>query len=444
MQHDYDLFVIGGGSGGVRAARIAASHGARVALAEEYRVGGTCVIRGCVPKKLLVYAAQFADDLRAAARFGWQVEAKRFEWPRLRDAVAAEVTRLEGLYTQTLDRNRVEVFTQRASVSAPHTVQVGDRQVSAARILIATGARPAPLEIPGGELALSSNEMFHLERLPERLVVIGGGYIANEFACIFHALGSTVTVLNHSETLLRSYDRDLTSRYTEMARARGLDIRLNAPVTRIERAGERYQVFVGDEVLEADVVLSAIGRRANTRGLGLEAVGITLGARGEIPVDAAARTACPSIFAVGDVTDHVQLTPIAIREGHAFADRELGASAPAPLAYDCIPSAVFCQPPIAAVGLTETEARATYAEVKVYTSDFRPMKHTLSGSQERAFYKMICDGEGVVRGLHVLGPDAAEIVQAAAVAVRAGLRKVDFDRTVALHPTMAEELVLLR
>ena len=445
--YDYDLFVIGAGSGGVRASRIAAGHGARVAVAEEYRVGGTCVIRGCVPKKLLVYGAHFAEDLNDAAMFGWDVPVKRFDWPVLRDHVQAEVKRLEGLYGQTLASNSVETFLERATIAGPNLVRLASgRTVSADKILIATGARPFLPDVEGIEHAITSNEVFHLERLPKRIVIVGGGYIANEFAGIFHQFGSHVTLVNRSDTILRGYDESMRDRLLQISLAKGIDFKFNANFSRIEKRedGMLHLAMDGCDDLEADAVLFAVGRKPNVEGLGLEEVGVDLGTRGEVKVDDANRTNVPSIFAVGDVTDRIQLTPVAIREGQAFAETQFGSGGVVKVDYDCVPHAVFSHPPIASVGLTESDARNRYGTVKVYTSDFRAMKNVMAGRNERSLYKLIVDeaSERVV-GIHMIGPDSPEILQAAAIAVKAGLKKADFDATVALHPTMSEELVLM-
>ena len=425
-QFDYDLFVIGAGSGGVRASRIAASHGARVAVAEEFRIGGTCVIRGCVPKKLLVYASQFADDLAHAADYGWTIEGARFDWPTLRDAVARDVDRLNQAYTHTLISNDVAHFIGRAEITGPHSVWLKEtgQTVTAQHILIATGAWPVMPPFPGAEHCITSNEVFTLETLPRRVVIAGAGYIAIEFAGIFNALGSAVTVVNRSDAILRSYDIDLRDRLLAITRARGITYRFNTLFDRVDQQADGsllVHLSDGGEPIAADAVLVATGRTPNTAGLGLQHVGIALGARGEIPVDGDGRTACPSVFAVGDVTDRVQLTPVAIREGHAFADALFGAK-PTAVSYDAIPSAVFSQPPLAAVGLTEAEARAQFADIRVHTSDFRPMKNIFSQRIERGFYKLVVDGATTrVLGIHMIGPDAPEILQAAAIAVKAGL-----------------------
>lgn len=446
--YDYDLFVIGAGSGGVRASRIAASHGARVAVAEEYRVGGTCVIRGCVPKKLLVYASSYAHELDDAEAFGWTLGERTFDWARLRDFVAKDVDRLEAAYTSTLANNKVDHFAERAVIAGPNTVRLASgREISAKVILVAVGAWPVKPEFPGADLCITSNEVFHLPELPRRVVVQGAGYIAMEFAGVFNALGSQVTVVNRSDQILRGYDEALRDRLLRITMARGIDYRFNSPLERVERDADGcFKVWTGghEDPLTADVVLVATGRRPKTDGLGLENAGIALGRNGEIPVDEYNRTSCPSIYAVGDVTDRVQLTPVAIREGHAFADTVFG-NMPRTISYDHIPSAVFSQPPLAGVGLTEAQARASFAEVKVFTSDFRPMKNMFAATPERGLYKLVVDAAtDRVLGVHMIGPEAPEILQAAAIAVKAGLTKADFDATVALHPSMAEELVLMR
>ena len=444
---DFDLFVIGAGSGGVRASRVAAAYGAKVAVAEEHKVGGTCVIRGCVPKKLLVYGAHFAEDIDDAAMFGWDVPTKRFDWPVLRDNVLAEVGRLEGAYTETLTSHAVTIFHERAEMTGPNEVRLASgKSVTADKILIATGARPLMPDIPGSEHAISSNEVFHLERLPKRIVIVGGGYIANEFAGIFHQFGAHVTLVNRSDTLLRGYDQQIVDRLMQISVRKGIDFRFNATIDQIDKAeeGTLRLKMIGCDDIEADEAMFAVGRRPNVEGLGCEAAGVELGDKGEIKVDADNRTSAPSVFAVGDVTDRVQLTPVAIREGQAFADTYFG-NKPSQVDYGCIPSAVFSHPPLAGVGMTEGEARNRLGAVKVYTSDFRAMKNVLAGRNERSLYKLIVDGnDDRIVGLHMIGPDAPEILQAAAIAVKAHLKKADFDATVALHPTMAEELVLMR
>ena len=447
MNFDYDLFVIGAGSGGVRASRIAASHGARVAVAEEYRMGGTCVIRGCVPKKLLVYGSHFAEDLADAKRFGWNTDGATFDWPTLRDNVAAEVDRLEGLYGQTLGNAKVEIIQQRAVIAGPNLVRLADgTEVSAANILIATGAWPSIPSIPGAVYGITSNEVFHLDHLPKRAVIAGAGYIANEFAGIFNELGVDVTLVTRGDKMLRSYDQEIVDKLVGITREKGIDLRFNFPFKSItKQADGSLSVDGGDQgIIETDLVLFAIGRVPKTTDMGLETVGAALDKDGAVIVDEYNRTNVAGIYAVGDVTNRVQLTPVAIREGHAFADTVFGNN-PRTIDYATIPTAVFSNPPIAGVGMTEEEARATLSDVKVYKSDFRAMKNVLAGRNERALYKMIVDGASdKVVGLHLIGPDSAEILQAAAIAVKAGLTKQAFDDTVALHPSMAEELVLMK
>ena len=414
--YDYDLFVIGAGSGGVRASRIASGHGAKVAIAEEYRVG-------------------------------WTVQGMSFDWNTLRDTVLRDVDRLNAAYTQTLESNRVEHVLERATITGPNSVRLaGGREITAKVILVAVGAWPVKPEFPGVEHCITSNEVFHLPELPRRIVIQGAGYIALEFAGIFNALGCEVTVVNRSDQILRGYDESLRDRLLQITMARGIVYRFNCPIQSVEKqANGSLKVSIGkQDPIEADAVLIATGRKPKTEGLGLESAGITLGAKGEIPVDEYNRTACPSIYAVGDVTDRVQLTPVAIREGHAFADTVFG-NTPRTVDYTCIPSAVFSQPPLAGVGLTEGQARNAYGNVKVYTSDFRPMKNVFAGRMERGLYKLVVDANtDRVLGVHLIGPEAPEILQAAAIAVKAGLTKADFDATVALHPSMAEELVLMR
>ena len=447
-RYDYDLFVIGAGSGGVRASRVSAAHGARVAVAEEYRVGGTCVIRGCVPKKLLVYGAHFAEDLNDAAMFGWDVPTKRFDWPILRDHVQAEVKRLEGLYNETLKSNKVETFLERATITGPNEVRLASGStLSAGKILIATGARPFLPEIPGIEHAITSNEVFHLKKMPKRIVIVGGGYIANEFAGVFHQFGAHVTLVNRSDTILRGYDESMRDRLLQISIAKGIDFKFNSSIEAIARAehGGLQLTMAGCDDIVVDEVLYAVGRKPNIEGLGLESLDIAIGERGEIKVDSAARTNVPSVFAIGDVTDRIQLTPVAIREGQAFADTQFGDKPPFEVDYDCVPNAVFSHPPIAGVGMTEGEARNRLGSIKVFTSDFRAMKNVMAGRNERSLYKMVVEeASDRIVGIHMIGPDAPEILQAAAIAVKARLTKADFDATVALHPTMAEELVLMR
>lgn len=445
--YDFDLFVIGAGSGGVRAGRIAASHGAKVAMAEEYRIGGTCVIRGCVPKKLLVYGSHFAEELQDAAQFGWTLGEMSFDWGTLRDFVARDVDRLERAYTSTLENNGIAHFHERATIAGPHAVRLASgREITARYILVAVGAWPQMPQIEGVEHCITSNEVFHLPELPRRVVIQGAGYIGMEFAGIFNALGSEVTVVNRSDAILRGYDEALRDRLMQITMSKGIEYRFNCPIEKVVRQADGVLEVTtkGHEPLHADAVLIATGRRPKTDGLGLENAGIATGEGGEIPVDEYNRTSCPSIYAVGDVTDRVQLTPVAIREGHAFADTVFGKN-PRTVSYDCIPNAVFSQPPLAGVGMTEAQARERFIDVRVYTADFRPMKNMFSRHVERGLYKLVVDAASDrVLGVHMIGPEAPEILQAAAIAVKAGLTKGDFDATVALHPSMAEELVLMR
>jgi glutathione reductase (NADPH) len=446
--YDYDLFVIGAGSGGTRASRVAAAHGARVAVAEEYRVGGTCVIRGCVPKKLLVYGAHFAEDLADAKRFGWQVPDQcEFSWPTLRDNVMEEVDRINGAYTKTLESHGVEIIHSRATVTGANQVTLADGTVKTAeRILIAVGAHPAVPDCPGNEHGITSNEAFHLDAIPRRVLIAGAGYIANEFAGIFHQLGAHVIIMNRTQDILRGYDLSIRDRLLQISLMKGLEFRFDAAFHGIEKNADGCLTvsMTNHDPVTVDLVMFATGRVPNTGSLGLDAAGVELDDKGAIVVDEDNRSTCPGIYAIGDVTNRVQLTPIAIREGQAFADTMYG-NKPTRVDYTNIPSAVFSHPPLAGVGLTESEAKQTLGSIRVYSSDFRPMKNVLANRNERALYKMICDGEtGKIVGLHMIGPDVPEILQAAAIAVKAGLTKDQFDETVALHPTMAEELVLMR
>jgi glutathione reductase (NADPH) len=379
--------------------------------------------------------------------FGWDVPKCRFNWPVLRDNVLSEVARLEGLYTQTLTNHQVEIFHERATLGGPNDVRLSSgKTLTAGKILISTGARPNMPEIDGIEHAISSNEVFHLEELPKRIVISGGGYIANEFAGIFHQFGSHVIVVNRSDVILRGYDEQMRDRLLQISMTKGIEYRFNSSFNRIEKQpdGGLFVDMEGCDDIEADAVLFATGRSPNVEGLGLEEAGVELGDKGQVKVDANSQTNVPSIFAVGDVTDRIQLTPVAIREGHAFADTQFGKN-PWTVDYNCVPHAVFSHPPIASVGMTEGQARNRLGQVRTYTSDFRPMKNVLAGRNERSLYKLVVDGAtDQVVGIHMIGPDAPEILQAAAVAVKAGLKKADFDATIALHPTMSEELVLMR
>jgi glutathione reductase (NADPH) len=444
-EKDYDLMVIGAGSGGVRAARVAAGLGAKVAIAEEHRIGGTCVIRGCVPKKLLVYGAHFAEDLDDARRFGWQVTGATFDWPTLRDNVLAEVARISGLYRETLEDHGVDLYQGHAAVTGPNSVRIDGRTFGAKFILIATGARPQLLQVPGIEHVITSNEAFHLERLPARILIAGGGYIANEFAGIFNELGSKVTLVNRSDQILRGYDAQIRDRLLQISMAKGIQFLFNAPLHRIERRADGVlDVHLGDTRVECEAMMCAVGRAPNTEQLGLDSAGVELDANGAVRVDDYSRSTCPSIYAVGDVTNRVQLTPVAIREGQAFAETVFG-NKPTKVDYNCIPSAVFSHPPLAGVGLTEEQARSKLGQVRIHTSDFRPMKNVLANRNERSLYKLVVDAaDDRIVGAHMIGPDAPEILQVLAVAVKARLKKSQLDEVVAIHPTMAEELVLLK
>ncbi|MBX9990014.1 glutathione-disulfide reductase [Phreatobacter oligotrophus] len=445
---DVDLFVIGGGSGGVRAARIAATHGARVMVAEEYRMGGTCVIRGCVPKKLMVYASQFHEHFEDAAGFGWTVGETSFDWPRFIAAKDREISRLEGIYGTNLTKAGVEIVAQRATVAGPNAVTLADgRTITAKYILIATGGRPSTDEtLPGREHTISSNEVFHLPEQPKRIVIAGGGYIAVEFAGVFAGLGSEVTLVYRGDKVLRGFDEDVRDHLMAEYQKKGIRLVMGEVFTGIEKGADGLTVSFrnGHAPVVADQVLMAIGRKPNTAGLGLEAAGVKLGKSGEVLVDADSRTSVPSIYAVGDVTDRVNLTPVAIREGHAFADTVFGGKAWT-ADHQLIPTAVFSEPEIGTVGLSEAEALATGCALDVYKATFRPMKHTISGRDTRMLMKLLVDGEtDRVLGVHVCGPDAGEMIQLAGIAVKMGATKADFDSTMAVHPTAAEELVTMR
>jgi glutathione reductase (NADPH) len=446
--YDVDLFVIGAGSGGVRAARVAASHGARVMVAEEYRVGGTCVIRGCVPKKLLVYASRFADEFADAAGFGWSVPEPTFHWPTLIANKDREIARLEAAYTSTLERHKVALVKSRAVVEDAHTVRLlsDGTHVRAQTILIATGAWPhmGP-RIPGLEHVISSNEAFHLAELPKRIVIQGGGYIAVEFAGIFAGLGSEVTLVYRGENILRGFDDDVRAHLRDEMRKRGIAVTCGRTVAAVEKSGDEFVTRLSDDsTVVADKVMFAIGRRPNTMRLGLEALRVKMHEHGGIEVDRFSRSSVPSIYAVGDVTNRVNLTPVAIREGHAFADTVFGGK-PTPVDHTDVPTAVFSEPEVGVVGLTEAQARERCARLDVYKTTFRPMKATLSGRDTRVFMKLLVDGgSDRVVGCHIVGPDAAELIQVVGIAVKMGATKADFDATMAVHPTAAEELVTLR
>ena len=446
-EYDYDLFVIGAGSGGVRAARLASELGARVGVAEEYRVGGTCVIRGCVPKKLLVYGSQYGSDFVDARAFGWTCQDLRFDWPTLIHNVKREVDRLNGVYTRTLERAGVDRFLTRAVLESPHEVKLADRDatLSAKTILVATGSRPMIPDLPGKEHLISSNECFELEQLPGSIVIIGAGYIGMEFASIFAGLGVAVTVLYRGDQILRDFDMELRDGLAEAMRNRGVDLRMETDVASVEKEGSGYRVRLkrGDSIA-ADLVMAATGRLPNTMGMGLEKVGVELGWDGRLVVDEFSKSAVDNIYAVGDVTHRLNLTPVAIHEATAFAET-LFNNTPTPVDHTFIPTAVFSQPEIGTVGLTEEKAREMYRSVDIYKANFRPLRSMISGRDEKMLMKLVVDKESdKVVGCHILGGDAAEIVQMAAIAVRLGATKAQFDATMALHPSAAEEFVTMR
>jgi glutathione reductase (NADPH) len=445
---DTDLFVIGGGSGGVRAARIAAGYGARVMLAEEYRVGGTCVIRGCVPKKLLVYASRFFHEFEDAAGFGWTVPAPTFDWATLIANKDREIARLEAAYTANLMRSNVAIVKSRAVLEDAHTVRLlaDGRRVRAKHILIATGGSPGMgTGIAGIEHVISSNEAFHLAELPKRILIQGGGYIAVEFACIFAGLGSQVTLVYRGENILRGFDDDVRAHLRAEMERRGIRVICKRIVEAVEPVDHGLCVELSDhDDIIVDKVMFATGRRPNIAGLGLEAAGVCLNEKNAIAVDEFSRTCVPNIYAVGDVTDRVALTPVAIREGHAFADTVFGGK-PVAVDHTHVPTAVFSEPEVGVVGLTETQAREQLARVDIYQAVFRPMKATLSGRDTRMLQKLIVDGHsGRVVGCHLVGEGAGELIQVLGIAIQMGATKADFDATMAVHPTAAEELVTMR
>jgi glutathione reductase (NADPH) len=446
--HDGDLFVIGAGSGGVRAARIAAGHGARVMIAEEFRIGGTCVIRGCVPKKLLVYASRFSHEFADAAGFGWTVGAPSFDWPTLIANKDREIDRLEAAYRNTLEEAGVEIVESRAVIEDTDTVRLlqSGARVRAANILIATGGSPYPGHaIPGVEHAITSNQAFYLPELPVSIVIQGGGYIAVEFACIFAGLGSQVTLVYRGENILRGFDDEVRSHLRGEMEARGIKVITGQLVKAIEKHGHRYAATLSDgRRLDADRVMFAVGRKPNTANLGIGQAGVTVADNGGIAVDGYSRTGTPNIFAVGDVTNRVNLTPVAIREGHAVADTLFGGR-PTMVDHDHVPSAVFSEPEIGVVGLTEAKARESLARVDIYKSNFRPLKATLSGNRGRNLMKLVVDGStDRVVGCHIVGEGAGEMIQLIGIAVKMGATKADFDATMAVHPTMSEEIVTMR
>jgi glutathione reductase (NADPH) len=447
-EFDVDLFVIGGGSGGVRAARIAAGHGARVMVAEEYRMGGTCVIRGCVPKKLFVLGSHVHFEIADAAGFGWTIPSATFDWRTLVANKDKEIARLEGIYTTNVEKSGAHIVKTRAVFENPHTVRLATGEaVTAKHILIATGSAPNHGQmIPGIEHVISSNEVFHLEELPKRIVIQGGGYIALEFACIFAGFGSDVTVIYRGDNILRGFDEDVRVHVRAEMEREGITIITGCTVTQVDRHGKEFTSHLTNgSSIASDKVMFAIGRHPNVANLGLEKAGVAINPRnGGIAVDNFSRSSVPHIYAIGDVTHRINLTPVAIREGHAFADTVFG-KRPVEIDHATIPTAVFSQPEIGTVGLTEAEARAQFSRVDIYKTDFRPIKSTMSGRDTRILMKLVVDGTtDRVVGCHIVGDTAAEIVQAVAIAIKMKATKADFDATFALHPTAAEELVTMR
>ena len=448
MAFDYDLFVIGGGSGGVRAARVAAgAHGARVGLAEESRMGGTCVIRGCVPKTLMVYAREFVDTVEDARAFGWDIAPGAFDWAGFRAKLHAELDRLEGVYRKLLSGSGVETFDMRARLADAHTVELADgTRKSARHILVAAGGHPVKPGIEGEELAITSNDVFHLDHLPERMLIVGGGYIACEFACILNGLGVQVTQYYRGAQVLRGFDDEARGLVAEEMQQRGVDLHLGTNVIEMTRddasGGVRVKSTNGDERV-FDKVMFATGRTPNTAGMGLEEAGVDLGRNGEVMVDTYSQTAVPSIHAIGDVTDRVNLTPVAIREGMAFVETIFGGN-PTPVDHDLIPTAIFTQPELGTVGLSEEAARAQ-EPIEVYCTSFKPMQQAFAGRADRVLMKLVVSRESrKVLGCHIVAPGAGEMIQLAGIAVKMGATKEDFDRTVAVHPTMSEEIVTMK
>jgi glutathione reductase (NADPH) len=446
--YDFDLITIGAGSGGVRATRMAATYGANAAVVEEYRVGGTCVIRGCVPKKLMVYASRYAEDFEDAAGFGWHVPHAKFDWTALIANKDREIARLEGLYKKNLNGAGATIFEDRAVMRDPHTIHLlkADKTLTAKHVLIATGGRPwIPEEVEGADLGITSNEAFHLTELPKCVMIVGGGYIAVEFAGIFKGLGSRTVLVHRGDEILRGFDREVRERMRHELQKRGIDVHLKTHVVSIRRQNDRKLVRLSDGTeQEVDEVMFAVGRRPNTSGLGLEHCGVEMTATRAVQVDAYSRSTQPNIYAVGDVTDRVNLTPVAIREGAAFAETVFN-NAPSAIDHADIPTAVFGTPEIGVVGLTEEAARAQYDKVDIYKTAFRPMRATMSGRDTLIFMKLVVDGASErVLGCHVMGEAAAEMIQCVAIAVKMKATKRDFDATVALHPSASEELVLLK
>jgi len=451
-RYDYDLFVIGGGSGGVRASRMAALAGARVALAEESRMGGTCVIRGCIPKKIFVYASHFADDFADSIGFGWTVGEPKFDWPTLIANKDKEIARLEAVYTRNVKATGVDIFADRAVFEDAHTLRLlnEDRTVTAEKILIATGNRPTrelgtSHIIPGGNLCITSNEAFHLEKLPKRILVAGGGYIALEFAHIFHGLGSNVSLIYRGEKVLRGFDDDIRDSVHDSMERRGMHVALGCEFTKIEKRGDTLHAETNKgDVIEADQIMLAIGRAPNTEMLHVEKAGVELGKRGEVKVDRFSRTSAEHIYAIGDVTDRMQLTPVAIHEAMCFAKTAFEGVPTAP-DHQNIATAVFTTPEIGVVGMSEMQALGMGHAIDVYKATFRPLRHTMTGKGEKMMVKLVVDQKtDKVLGCHIFGQSAAEIIQVVGIALKMGATKAEFDQTVAVHPTAAEELVTMR
>jgi len=444
--YDFDLFTIGAGSGGVRASRIAAVHGAKVAVAEERYLGGTCVNVGCIPKKLLVYASEFAEAFADSSGFGWAPGDAFFDWQKLIANKDREIERLNGVYERLLIGAGVQVMRGTAEVQDAHTIAIDGKRVTAQHILVATGGWPTVPQVPGADLGITSNEVFHLDRMPRHAVIVGGGYIGVEFAGIFRGLGARVTLVHRGSLFLRGFDDDLRRALAEEMRKREIDLRFDSVVAKMQGTpGKAIQVTLGDgSVLAADLVMWATGRKPNSQGLGLERAGVAMDQSGAVIVNEYSQSAIPNIYAIGDLTNRRNLTPVAIAEGHALADTLFGGK-PRIVDYTNIPSAVFSQPPIGTVGLTETEARERFGAVDIYKSAFKPLKHTLTGRDERALLKLVVDQKsGRVVGAHMLGPDAGETIQGIAIALKCGATKAQFDATIGIHPTAAEEFVTMR
>ncbi len=444
-KYDYDLITIGAGSGGVRGTRLAGGYGARTAIIEEEQVGGTCVLRGCVPKKLLVYGAHYAEHLEDAVNYGWSVDGASHDWARMIDTKNAELDRLNGIYLRILRENNVEVVDGRGVVTDPHTVEVNGKSMTAEKILVAVGGWPSTPDIPGIEHVISSNEALELRELPKRMVIVGGGYIAVEFAGIFAALGVEVTEVIRAEAILRGFDHDIRVNLTDEMQKRGVKVLSETVIRSIEKDGDVYTLrCAGNEIIETDLVMYATGRTPNTAGLGLAEAGVELAGNGALMVDEWNQSSVESIYAVGDVTDRIALTPVAIQEGRAFAETHFNGN-PLTVDYDDVPSAVFSTPPVGSVGLSEEDARARYGDIDVYVSRFKPLVHTLSGRDERSFMKLVVDSHtDRVLGAHMMGMDAPEIIQGVAVAIKCDATKAQFDATTGIHPSAAEEFVTMR